>query len=1001
MQKTMHLARKIPLFLVLLFLLTLIPTTAQQGEVPGFDLTDAASYRVIVSLNTVYQPEARYSDENAALMQRSAIQRTQNDVLNGLSGVSSITRYETLPYIALEVDADGLRALQANPAVLAIYEDAQFTLQSTDADISAGVIGAIDARNLGFGGQNQVIAVLDAGMDFSHPALQGKAVAEACFNSTSSLSGTTTTCLNGQDTQIGSGASLPNFPGGLSAANNQGQAIGGIVAGNDNQSGGFRGIAPDAKLVSANVFSRVINPGGGTSVTSFYSDVIQAMEWVYANRDFYRADAIVLSLSSTTLFSNQDACNADPNNAPLRTAIQQLREAEIAVIAGSGDQSSKESMSAPACIAEVISVGGVEVGEKFSNLVTDRISAFSNSVGFLDLLAPGYPVFTSILVPNNDNQIYDYKSGTGMAAANVAGAWAILSQAYPNATNDEKLLALKETGSKLTDSNNVITSRIQIDAALNRELTTPILQFPTNSGNSGVILKFQWGRVAYAWRYHVRVLDSNSAVVFDQIVAPQCNINNCSYTPGINLNIASTYQWNVAAVSPLGTESAPSSTGTFIADATISDVPADLIVTGLTNTAPVRPTFFWTHKTSQNATTVPGEWYNVSVTQGGIPLMETEWFPVHQVCSGVRCEFTPDRDDFLIGLGNGTTTWRVRAWDIDNGFGDWSSSSLITVEMSEPQLPANVRVQATSGRPIMTWNHDPNASWFNVWVGTPAPEYEAVSFDWYEKTDIICGGLTCTLAPDAHPPSNGTYELWVRSWGPEGFSTGGSFEGWAGPYAFSVTNSQPNVIDALTTTHTNSGRPTVGWNPVNGATWYHVQFLDSSDAVVYSNWYAALEIGCDTTCQVATSAILENNQTYSGRMQAWGPGGFNSGSATTFVNGADFTVDAASAAAPTGLTPTGTINTAAPVFSWNAVTDASWYELLVDPAPNAQTELNPAHQQWYPAEQLGCTGGGICSIQVNDLYLTNGGHSFRVRAYTPAGVGNFSADAGFTISGRP
>ena len=91
---------------------------------------------------------------------------------------------------------------------------------------------------------------------------------------------------------------------------------------------------------------------------------------------------------------------------------------------------------------------------------------FSNVASFLDVYAPGVSITSS--VPGGIG-IATWP-GTSMSAPHVAGAWAILKEAAPNATVDEVLAAFKDTGTLVDDTRSGGTvqdiPRINVDLAL-------------------------------------------------------------------------------------------------------------------------------------------------------------------------------------------------------------------------------------------------------------------------------------------------------------------------------------------------------------------------------------------------------------------------------------------------------------------------------------------------------------------------------------------------------
>jgi hypothetical protein len=77
---------------------------------------------------------------------------------------------------------------------------------------------------------------------------------------------------------------------------------------------------------------------------------------------------------------------------------------------------------------------------------SDVVSSFSNVASFLSLLAPGESITSSVTGGS-----YSAASGTSMATPHVAGAWAVLHQAAPDASVSETLASLRNTGLPVRD----------------------------------------------------------------------------------------------------------------------------------------------------------------------------------------------------------------------------------------------------------------------------------------------------------------------------------------------------------------------------------------------------------------------------------------------------------------------------------------------------------------------------------------------------------------------
>jgi len=119
--------------------------------------------------------------------------------------VQIVDRYELLPFLALRVDAAALAALGASPDVAEVEPD---TLSFPTLAESTPLIGAPAVWSQGFTGAGQTVAVLDTGVDASHPFLSCKVVAQACFSDANLLGLGTSLCPQQLASAIGAGAGL-------------------------------------------------------------------------------------------------------------------------------------------------------------------------------------------------------------------------------------------------------------------------------------------------------------------------------------------------------------------------------------------------------------------------------------------------------------------------------------------------------------------------------------------------------------------------------------------------------------------------------------------------------------------------------------------------------------------------------------------------------------------------------------------------------------------------
>jgi subtilisin len=425
------------------------PDVGQQQREAAFDALAARTaqgpVRVIVGVPRSARPEGELAGARSVADQRAGIAAAQNNVMALIPPqfLDTVKRFTVIPYMALEVDAATLAALRSSPAVTSIGED--LFLRATLAT-SVPFIGAPTAWAAGYTGAGWSVAILDSGVDKTHPFLMNKVVSEACYSTTNSSVATSSVCPGGaqSSTAPGSGVNC------AFSSCEHGTHVAGIAAG---FSGGLSGVARDASLIAIQVFSRDTSDG---TIGSFSSDQILALERVLALKDTFRIAAVNLSLGGGT-YTSQAFCDSD--NPATKAIIDQLRSFNIATVIASGNDGFINAMSAPACISTAVSVGSVTDGA--GGTTSDQVSNFSNSASFLSLLAPGQHINSS--VPGGGFSIFD---GTSMATPHVAGTWALMKSANSSSTVAHVLSVLQAKGKPVFEQASGFTkSRILVAPA--------------------------------------------------------------------------------------------------------------------------------------------------------------------------------------------------------------------------------------------------------------------------------------------------------------------------------------------------------------------------------------------------------------------------------------------------------------------------------------------------------------------------------------------------------
>ncbi len=382
--------------------------------------------------------------------QESEIGRVQAVVLGRLAGlpVGNVKQYRTIPYLALQVESRGFELLGKLAEVATIRED---RIRHISLAESVPLIGAPAAWAAGYRGAGQTIAILDTGVDKTHPFLAGKVVSEACYSTTGS--GYTSVCPGGVAQSTASGSGVNCTVDGCE----HGTHVAGIAAGT---SASFSGVARDASLIAVQVFSRVNNCTSDCT-GAFDSDILLGLQRVYDLRTSHNIAAVNMSLGG-----GSSSTNCDADDPAMKAAVDTLRSVGIATVVAAGNEGTAGALSWPACISSTISVGST--GDGSSGATANVVSGFSNSSSFLNLLAPGQWITSS--VPGGT---YSAFAGTSMAAPHVAGAWAVMKSKTPSATVSQVLQAFNSTGLGIVDMRNGITRpRIRVDQAVGALATT-------------------------------------------------------------------------------------------------------------------------------------------------------------------------------------------------------------------------------------------------------------------------------------------------------------------------------------------------------------------------------------------------------------------------------------------------------------------------------------------------------------------------------------------------
>ncbi|MHC5181326.1 MAG: S8 family serine peptidase [Planctomycetota bacterium] len=379
-------------------------------------------------------------------------------------------RFENLASFSAEVTLGGLRKLSNDPRVESI--EPVFLLEAHGAQ-GIDLINALATRTT-YNGQGIAIAICDTGIDYNHPMLGGGGFPNDKV-------------LGGYDTGDNDSDPIPNSRG-------HGTACAGIAAGDANSVGDYiGGVAYGAKL-----YALKISEGSTGSASS--DAMAAAWDWCVSHQNDDPNNPIMVI--STSFGGGRYFSTCDGAVPSMTTAANNAAAAGITVLVSSGNDGYCDSIGWPACINSVISVGAVydasfgtylpcvsadSCASKTFNAgcstnyyatdstAADKVTSYSNTASFLDVLAPSNQAYTTDISGASGYSSGDYYSsfgGTSAACPYAAGAVAVLQSASKAIVGDylspeEIRDLLTSTGDDITDDKVAITKpRVNIGNAM-------------------------------------------------------------------------------------------------------------------------------------------------------------------------------------------------------------------------------------------------------------------------------------------------------------------------------------------------------------------------------------------------------------------------------------------------------------------------------------------------------------------------------------------------------
>lgn len=344
-----------------------------------------------------------------------------NDAANDMARQHGLGLLHTYNYaikgFAATIPAARLDAVKGDSRVLFVSEDREVSIDVQTLPTGIDRIDAEQTATHTNKGTGVNVAVIDTGIDLTHPDLSANIVGGK-------------NCSTGISYKDGNG---------------HGSHVAGTIAALDNTEGAV-GVAPEAKLWAVRVLN---NAGSGT-----WSSVICGIDFVTSMAPANGGPITVASMSLGGTGSDDGNCGLSNNDA-LHQAVCRSVAAGVTYVVAAGNETDNAANHVPAAYDEVITVSALSDSDGKAGgtggaptcrtgELDDRFATFSNFGADVDIAAPGVCIYSTWKGGG-----YNTISGTSMATPHVSGVAALYIATHPGASPAQvksALIAAQEPG---------------------------------------------------------------------------------------------------------------------------------------------------------------------------------------------------------------------------------------------------------------------------------------------------------------------------------------------------------------------------------------------------------------------------------------------------------------------------------------------------------------------------------------------------------------------------
>jgi serine protease AprX len=399
-------------------------------------------------------------------------------------------RFKPLPRLAMAgavLTSSQVATVRQWPQVESIYFNARLRYSNFTSGQITGGHSVHD--ELGIKGSGVTIAVLDSGIDGTHPdvAFGSKVVQNVKLLGDLGLAGISTAIENVPNTDTTSG---------------HGTHVAGTAGGTGAQSGGderrpfyYAGIAPQASLIGL---------GAGEAIAVLHA--LAGFEWCIANQQRYSIDII------TNSWGSGDGANFDPNNPINVASYEAYRRGMVVTFAASNSGPDENTLNQYAIAPWVINVAAGTSTKGLADFSSRGVAG--DEIKQPDITAPGNLISSTRAVGTAIGALgpivdaahptytlyYHTISGTSMATPFVAGTAALLLDANPQLSPDQIEEILKATADPMPGfaPHQVGAGYIDVREAVERAQATTGNRAAFLGGDTAWTASGDWAEIADA-----------------------------------------------------------------------------------------------------------------------------------------------------------------------------------------------------------------------------------------------------------------------------------------------------------------------------------------------------------------------------------------------------------------------------------------------------------------------------------------------------------------------